>query len=49
MSDMTIAEAFAEVGRIINTHFPAPPDRGYVGNRCGWYPEKPKRRRKARA
>jgi hypothetical protein len=36
-------------GRIMSQHFPAPPDRGYVGSRCGWYPERPKRRRKIRS
>jgi hypothetical protein len=49
VSSMAAGESFKEFARIINAYFPPPPDRGYVGNRCGWYPEKPKRKRKGAA
>ena len=41
-----IAKSFDEIGRIVRANFPAPPDTGYVGNRCGWYPEKPKSKKR---
>ena len=48
-TQMSIAEGFKEFGRIVNAYFPAAPDQGYVGQRSGWYPEKPRRKKRKSA
>ena len=37
-----VADFHAEVGRIFWGVFEPEPERPYVGNRCGWYPARPK-------